>query len=122
MSSTPTIGERLIRAIVAGDTESACDLLAPDVHFKALTPAGVPSADDRDGVITTFTNWFSPLTIDEIVSVDDDAISGRHRVGYRIRWHDDDGSAFLTEQQAYYDVRDGQISWLHLICSGDRPI
>jgi len=122
MSSTGTIGERFIRAVVTGDTEGARKLLAPDIHFRALTPAGLPEAENRDDVIATFAKWFSPHAVDEIVSVDDDDLFGRNRVGYRIRWHGDGGGQFLTEQQAYYDVHAEQITWLHLICSGDRPI
>jgi hypothetical protein len=120
MSSTMTIGEQFIRAIVTGDTEAARNLLAPDIHFRALTPAGLPEAENRDDVIATFAKWFSPDAVDEIASVDDEDLFGRNRLGYRIRWHGD-GRRFLTEQQAYYDVHADQITWLHLICSGDRP-
>ena len=32
------------------------------------------------------------------------------------------GTQYLCEQQPYYDTTDGQILWLHVICSGDHPV
>ncbi len=34
---------------------------------------------------------------------------------------DDDGRPMVCEQQAYYEIADGRISWLRILCSGILP-
>ena len=122
MSDATTAGEELIRAVVAGDNERASQLLAPDVHFRALAPGSSPEADDRERVLVTLTSWFPPKDVDQLESVTNERVLDRSSVRYRVLWHDDAGTQYVCEQQAYYDTTDGQISWLHLICSEDRPV
>jgi len=48
-----------------------------------------------------------------------DDLADRKRGGYRLRVKRPDGQ-YLIEQQAYLSERDGQISWLRIMCSGYR--
>jgi hypothetical protein len=65
--------------------------------------------------------WFEPSDhIEELCSVTDGSMADRSHVAYRLRVRNDDGE-FLVEQQAYYMVEDGMISWMRVRCSGYRP-
>jgi hypothetical protein len=52
----------------------------------------------------------------EPVSIEDTT-----RVGWIVRISDADGP-HIFEQQAYVRERDGQIDWMHLMCSGWIPL
>ena len=57
--------------------------------------------------------------IEELCSVTDGSLADRSHVAYRLRVRNDDGE-FLVEQQAYYAVDDGMITWMRVLCSGYR--
>ena len=62
--------------------------------------------------------WFEENDhIDELLTLETVPIADRERVGYLIRGHNDAGP-FVVEQQAYYEARDGRITWLRVLCSG----
>ena len=115
-----SLGERLIRAAAAQDFVGAGSLLAPDVEFRALTPQKLFEAHARETVIQVLEDWYSPA--EAIEALEAETVIDRPGVRYRIRWSSDAEGRFVFEQQAYYDVVDGQITRIHLVCSGDRPI
>ena len=49
------------------------------------------------------------------------SVADRNRVAYLLRITTPDGM-FLVEQQAYFAVESGRISWLRILCSGFRAI
>jgi hypothetical protein len=48
-------------------------------------------------------------------------VSTRQHVTYRLHLRNADGDS-LMEQQMYYKVTDGRISWARVMCSGFVPI
>lgn len=115
-------GAALIRALAAGDLAAARDLLDEGVAFSALLPRRVVVLDSRDAVLDLFAGWLPAGGIDELEVLEEDMVVDRRRVGYRVRWHDPAGGRFLFEQQAYYDVGEAGIRWMHLVCTGHRPL
>jgi hypothetical protein len=95
------VGERFARAGAARDGSALLTLLTPDVDFRGMTPNRVWEAKSA--------------------SVDAATVVDRHRVGYRFRLTNPDGT-FAVEQQAYYEVDGARISWLRIMCSGYRAI
>ena len=118
MSDSP--GESLIRAAASQDFARARSLLAAGVEFRALTPMKLFEADGSEETLRILEEWYSP--VDAVEALESDMVGGRPSVRYRIRWSSEDEGAFVFEQQAYYDVSDGLISRIHIVCSGDRPI
>ena len=49
------------------------------------------------------------------------SVADRSRVSYLLRVSNPDG-VYLVEQQAYFGVENGRISWLRILCSGYRAI
>lgn len=124
MAVIPTpLGEQLVRALVASDLTAVRPLFAPEIDFGALMPKRLFEATGDDAVVAIFEEWYpNPVVIEAIEALESAAIADRRRVGFRIRWSDPTEGTFVNEQQAYHDVTDGKISWLRLVCSGDRPI
>ena len=117
------VGTRYVKAIAAKDHSALLDLLDPAVDFRGLTPGRFWEATSAAEVVDEIIlgKWFEDRDhIDGIEHVETDAVGGRHRIGYRYRVTNGDGS-FLVEQQAYFDVVDGRISWLRVMCAGFRP-
>ncbi|MFI5036698.1 MAG: nuclear transport factor 2 family protein [Acidimicrobiales bacterium] len=116
-------GERFARALGAKDAAALKTLLAPDVDFRALTPGEAWESRDRNEVVDDifFGEWLEPHDhVTDVLSVETDAVGPRCRVGYRFALTNPDGR-YQVEQQAYFDVRDEQISWLRIVCSGYQP-
>lgn len=119
-----TVGERFARAIADRDTPELRSLLAPDVDFLALTPGRFWEAASATELVDKilFAKWFGETDhIDALDSVDTGIVEDRHRVGYRFRVTNPDGT-FAVEQQAYYETDGGQITWMRVVCSGYRRI
>lgn len=119
---TTTPGAALITALAAHDLDTARGLLAPDIAFRALLPPCVVELDDREPVLDLLAGWFPDGAVDDVEVVAPDTVVDRHRVGYRVRWHDPAGEQFVFEQQAYYDADDTGITWMHLVCTGHRSL
>jgi hypothetical protein len=117
-----SLGEQFARALAAKDHEQIRRLLHPNVDFRAMTPRRLWEASDPLTVTDEIlSRWFEEHDhIDEVLWVDNDRLSDRERVGYRFVVHNDDGR-FVTEQQAYYEVEGGVITWMRVLCSGWRP-
>ncbi len=118
----PSPGAALIHALAGADRDAARGLLAPDLVFRALLPPLVVELDDRERVLDLLAGWFPPGGVEELEEVGSGTVLDRHRVSYRVRWHDAAGDRFVFEQQAYYDVGDAGITWMHLLCTGHRSL
>jgi hypothetical protein len=119
-----TRGEAFVRALVVKDADALKKLLSPGIDFKALTPGRCWDSDSVGQVVdeTIFGAWFEPSDeIEAAVSVETSTVGERHRVAYLLRVRNPDGH-FLVEQQAYYDIEDGKISWLRILCAGYQPV
>jgi ketosteroid isomerase-like protein len=121
--SATSLGAAFADAIASKDYARMAELLHPEVDFRALTPNRFWQANDPDTVIDEVLKaWIEPDEhVEELISVETDAVSDRERVGYRYRLRSPDGS-FLVEQQAFFHGRDGRIDWMRLVCSGSRPL
>lgn len=117
------LGTAFAEALAKKDFDTVVSLLHPEISFRGLTPGRNWEAHSPQEVVDDIlTQWFEPSDeIDELVSVDSDAVADRERVGYRFRVHNPDGS-YVVEQQAYLEERDGQIGWMRVLCSGFRPL
>ena len=118
----PSLGERFARAVAAKDYEGLKSILHPTIDFRGMTPGASWEATDAETVIEEILQkWIEDHdSIDALLSIEEDHFSDRHRVGYRFAVHNQDGP-FITEQQAYYAVEDGRISFMRVLCSGWRP-
>jgi SAM-dependent methyltransferase len=144
------LGRRFVEALVRGDFDTMRALLHPDIEFRGLSPHKFLKASRRDpvgGVIRAFRLWFfegADVAFEgdhpeELLScsVDPYGSGGRYKLSYRVREKSremaeafrtdglgsiDDDADWIVEQEAYYDVRDGRIGWMIVLCGGYQPM
>jgi hypothetical protein len=114
-----SLGAGFARAIAGRDFGRLAELLHPAVDFRALTPSRSWEPAGRDGALKVLRAWFDDFEVRDLLRLETAEIAGRYHVAYRCQGERPDGS-FLIEQQAYYDVTDGRMSWIRLLCSGYR--
>lgn len=118
-----TAGARFAQALAAKDRAALVEVLAPDVDFRGLTPGQAWEAADVASLVddVLLGRWFEPSDeIGALGSIDEGMVGDRRRVTYLLHVENADG-AHLVEQTAYYDERDGRITWMRVACSGFRP-
>jgi hypothetical protein len=117
------VAERFVQAIADHDRGSLEALLASDIDFRGLTPGRAWEARSPVDVVDVLLgNWFEDSDHIEAVTRLErgDDVGDVQRVGYRFDLSNDAG-LHTVEQQAYYRVRDGRLSYLRILCSGFRP-
>ena len=117
-----SLGQDFAEALARKDFAAIEGLLHPEIDFRAMTPRLLWEQSTPQAVITgVLREWFDDGGhIEELVSVDSDAVGDTERVGYRFRVRNAKGE-HLVEQQAYLRESEGRIGWLRIMCSGFRP-
>lgn len=119
--TTSTLGHRLVEAIASADRETLLELFAPQLQFRALTPARLFEFDTAEEAVDTMLGkWFGgERRIDGVEAIDCQEFADVIRVGYRFRATTPDGPA-LVEQQAYLSAEANAIKSIRIVCSGYR--
>jgi hypothetical protein len=118
------IGARFAHALATKDAQGLLAVLDPEVDFRGLTPGRFWEATSARALVHDIIlgAWFEPNDhIDALEDVQLGSVADRDRVSYLLRVSNADG-VHLVEQQAYFGVADGRISWLRVLCSGYRVI
>jgi hypothetical protein len=117
------VAERFVQAIAEHDRAALQVLLAGDVDFRGLTPGRFWEADSAVDVVTiVLDHWFEESDRIEAVArleQGEDVGDVKH-VRYRFNVSNDGGPQ-VVEQQAYYRLTAGRVSYLRVLCSGFRP-
>ncbi len=119
------VGRAFARSLASKDFETIEKLLQPGLTFRGLTPGQArylwESHEPRSVVTDILQQWFEETDrIESLDRLEVDRVGDRNRVAYRFSGTNPDGK-FVIEQQAYYSVTDGRISWMSVVCSGFRP-
>jgi hypothetical protein len=116
------LGPSFADALARRDFAQVTDVLCPDIDFRAVTPRRAWEAATAEETLEVLRTWFDATTVvDEVLSVDTDAVADRHCVTYRFTGQRAQ-ERFVIEQHAYYSERDHRIAWMRLVCSGFRPV
>ncbi|HUH16454.1 MAG TPA: hypothetical protein VMM85_00740 [Methylomirabilota bacterium] len=142
------LGARFVDALVRGDFDDMRSMLHPAVKFRGLSPhkfLKVSPSDSVGGVIRAFRLWLYEGEgeyadhPEELLacSVAPFGSGGRYKLSYRIRSKSREMAEFyrgegfgevaddadwIVEQEAYYDVLDGTIAWMIVLCGGYQPL
>jgi len=118
-----TPGEAFAKALAAKDDAAVRAVTSENLDFRAMTPGRFWEASTRDELVEIlFGSWLEPTDeVMSLVSTSTGEVSTRQHVAYRLHLRNADGEA-LMEQQMYYNVTDGRISWARVMCSGFVPL
>jgi hypothetical protein len=150
LPSGADLGTRFVEALVQGDFDAMRSALHPEVRFRGLSPHKFLKASRSDpigGVIRAYRLWFYEGEggdfegdhPEELLSCSVAAFGdgGRFKLSYRIRSKSREMAQFfrgsgygnvlndadwVVEQEAYYDVVDGKIAWMIVLCGGYQPL
>lgn len=112
-------GLRLVRAVQDGNFETLMEICTDEIVFTAATPGSTWKSKGKVDTENALNDLFPPEErVSEIVSLDCYPLPGRSRISYRIRGVKEETGPFEYEHQAYYQVIDGKISNLRVLCSG----
>jgi hypothetical protein len=119
-----SIGEQFADALCRKDASGPKELLEPGLDFRAMTPRKFWESDDPAVIVDEIMlgTWFGPGNeITSLEHVETGEIGSRHRVAYRFAVVNGDG-VHNVEQQCYFEVEHGKISWLRIMCAGYMPV
>jgi hypothetical protein len=123
-ASTGSLGRTFVAALAAKDAAGLLAVFGDEVDFQAMTPGRVWQPQTPAEVVgdVILGAWFEPSdVIERIEAVQTGIVGDRHRLGYRLQVTSPDGR-FTVEQQAFFDVTAGRITWMRLLCSGFRTL
>jgi hypothetical protein len=144
------LGERFVKALVRDDFDEMRLLLHPKVQFRGLTPHRLIRStrpDPPGSTLRAFRVWFygegdAPDGAERPIELLACAATpfgrgGRFKLSYRMRVRSRetarefrelglgliaDDADWLVEQDAYYDVVDGRIALMIVLCGGFQPL
>ncbi len=87
-------------------------------HARLLLPRGYVDVSGRDEISALVTKWFGAATRFEVLSSEHDEIGGRDRASWRCRLIRAEDVWEVIEQHAFFNVGQGGIEQLDLMCSG----
>ena len=119
-SATDT-GLAFVDAVARKDGATLVSLLADPVRFRALTPSRSWEESTPEGVReVVLGTWFhEQRAFTRLLAAHVDADAPAPRLSYRFEVTEPDGVSEV-EQVAFFDVTDGRITSLAIICSGFR--
>ena len=113
------LGEQLASAIATHDRAALRALFTTPVRFTAVTPRRFWDAETPVEVEdVVFGHWFpDDVQVTAVRLLRREPVEHTDTVGYRM-WADTPAGPTVVEQVGYYEVTDGRISLLRLVCSG----
>ena len=116
------VGRAFLAALGSRDFETLGSLLHPWARMRSLQWAGYVDYVGRDEILADLRGWFESGTELEVVATSLGIVGERLHVGYHYRvlrpGHEDREE---VEQHVYFQLRNGRVLSLDLICSGYRP-
>ncbi len=121
MSVEEARGEDFIIALSDRNSEGLKACLHPEVRMRALVPPGFQEHKGRSAVVARLNSWFETAESIQVLEKNVYRVADRLHIRYRFRERYSDGESEIIEQDAYCDLREGQIAAIDLLCSGHRP-
>jgi TusA-related sulfurtransferase len=121
MSVEEATGEDLVVALSDRDSERLEACFHPEVRMRALVPSGFQELEGALAVARRLNSWFVEAESIEVLEKNVYRVADRLHIRYRFRERYSDGESEIIEQNAYCDLREGQIVAIDLLCSGLRP-
>jgi len=113
------IGRVFVAALARQDWAEIASCFDDPVQFRALTPGGLRTAENRASAASYLQEWFGDADQFVLLSSQVEPMHDKLHITYRFRAHEDQW--YIVEQQAYCIVHDGHIKQIDLLCTGFRP-
>jgi TusA-related sulfurtransferase len=121
MSVEEATGEDFVVALSDRNSERLGACFHPEVRMRALVPSGFQEHKGLSTVVARLNSWFAEAESIQVLEKNVYRVADRLHIRYRFRERYSDGESDTIEQDAYCDLREGQIAAIDLLCSGHRP-
>ena len=121
MSVEEATGEDFVVALSDRDSERLEACFHAEVRMRALVPSGFQEHRGSSAVVARLNSWFAEAESIQVLEKNVYRVADRLHIRYRFRESYSDGESEIIEQDAYCDLREGQIAAIDLLCSGHRP-
>ncbi len=121
MSVEEAKGEDFIIALSDRNAAKLEACLHSEVRMRALVPSGFQEHNGRSAVVARLNSWFESAESIQVLEKSVYRVADRLHIRYRFREGYSDGDSEIIEQDAYCNLREGQIAAIDLLCSGHRP-
>ena len=113
--------EEFVVALSDRDAPRLESCLHPEVRMRALVPSGFQELEGSSAVVAKLNSWFAEAESIQVLEKKLYRVADRLHVRYSFRERYSDGETEIIEQDAYFDLREGSIVAINLLCSGHRP-
>jgi TusA-related sulfurtransferase len=114
-------GEEFVVALSDRDSARLEACFHHDVRMRAIVPSGFQELSGAPAVIAKLNSWFEDAESIQVLQKNVYRVADRLHVRYRFRTHYSNGETDIIEQDAYFDLLEGAIAAIDLLCSGFRP-
>jgi TusA-related sulfurtransferase len=121
MSVEEATGEEFVVALSDRDSERLEACFHPEVRMRALVPSGYQEHKGPKAVVARLNSWFAEAESIQVLEKNVYRVADRLHISYRFRESYSDGESEVIAQDAYCDLREGQIYAMDLLCSGHNP-
>jgi len=120
LSVEEATAEEFIVALSDRDSARLKACLHPQVRMRALVPSGFQEQSGPSAVVDRLNFWFAEAEGIQVLEKDVYRVADRLHVRYRFRELYSDGGTEIIQQDAYFDLHEGAIASINLLCSGHR--
>ena len=114
------VAGRFLDALSRRDFDGLAATFKEDGRLRGLVPSALREAEGREAVAERFRIWNSDAEDWELLESDTEELADVTKLRWRVASTDPEVGRTVYEQTAYAEIDEGGISWMNLVCSGER--
>ena len=114
------VAGRFLEAFSRRDFTGIAATFAEDGRLRGLVPPGLREADGREAIAERFRIWNEDAQDWELLESETEDCADLVKLRWRVASTDPELGRTIYEQTAYAEIDESGISWMNLVCSGDR--
>ncbi|MBM2823094.1 MAG: hypothetical protein HW413_1840 [Thermoleophilia bacterium] len=114
------VASGFLEALSRRDYDGLASMFKEDGRMRGLVPPGLREAEGREAIAERFRIWNDGVEDWELLEADSENMADVVRIRWRVAATDPALGRTVYEQTAYAEIDEGGITWMNLVCSGER--
>jgi len=114
------VASRFLEAFSRRDFAGIAATFSEDGRLRGLVPPGLREADGREAIAERFRIWNDDVEDWELLEAEAEDFADVVKLRWSVASTDPEIGRTIYEQTAYAEIGEGGITWMNLVCSGDR--